>query len=147
MQAAGGLRRGRGARRRRSARARAGARARHLPARRLCPRQAGTARGEHTGDRAGRRRGSAARALGGMSPAAGPPIPVIDMWAPIVPSREVIVELRAGFPVEQLQYLEVFAKRKVSTSEFAAYAASLEHEDEQIVAALDAAGIVRSLIT
>jgi len=82
-----------------------------------------------------------------MSPAAGPPIPVIDMWAPIVPSREVIVELRAGFPVEQLQYLEVFAKRKVSTSEFAAYAASLEREDEQIVAALDAAGIVRSLIT
>ena len=29
-------------------------------------------------------------------------VPVIDMWAPIVPSAEIVDDLRAGFPAEQL---------------------------------------------
>ena len=41
-------------------------------------------------------------------------IPVIDMWAPIVPSVEIIADLRVGFPTEKLQYLEVFTKTTVS---------------------------------
>src|SRR4051794_1042462 len=69
------------------------------------------------------------------------------MWAPIVPSRETIADLRAGFPVEQLQYLEVFTKQSISGDQFAAYAATLERDDAQIIAELDAAGIRRSLIT
>jgi predicted TIM-barrel fold metal-dependent hydrolase len=74
-------------------------------------------------------------------------IPVVDMWAPIVPSRETIADLRAGFPVEQLQYLEVFTKQSITTEQFAAYAQTLERTDEQIIEELDAAGIRRSLIT
>lgn len=69
------------------------------------------------------------------------------MWAPIVPSREVIADLRAGFPAEQLRYLEVFTKQSVSAEQFAAYAASLERSDAQIVSELEAAGIARSLIS
>jgi len=74
-------------------------------------------------------------------------IPVIDMWAPIVPSAEVIEDLRAGFPVEQLQYLEVFAKTSVTPETFSAYAGRLRPADDQIVASLEEAWIARSLIT
>lgn len=74
-------------------------------------------------------------------------VPVIDMWAPIVPTREVVDELRADFPAEQLQYLEVFTKQRISPEQFAAYAATLERSDTKILGDLDAAGITRSLIT
>ncbi|HUH80690.1 MAG TPA: amidohydrolase family protein [Solirubrobacteraceae bacterium] len=69
------------------------------------------------------------------------------MWAPIVPSAEVIAGLRAGFPAEQLRYLEVFTKQSISAEQFAAYASSLEHSDDQIISELDAAGIKASLIS
>jgi uncharacterized protein len=74
-------------------------------------------------------------------------VPVIDMWAPIVPSTEVIDDLRDGFPEEQLRYLEVFTKRTVSAEEFSDYADTLRRSDEQILDSLDAAGITLSLIT
>src|ERR1700730_4386529 len=72
---------------------------------------------------------------------------VIDMWAPIVPSHEIIDDLRAGFPPEQLQYLEVFTKTSVSADQFSGYAESRRHTDDQILAALDDAGITQCLIT
>ena len=65
---------------------------------------------------------------------------VIDMWAPIVPSAEIVDDLCSGFPVEQLQYLEVFTKTRVSEEEFGAYARSRRRSDEEVLAALDAAG-------
>jgi predicted TIM-barrel fold metal-dependent hydrolase len=74
-------------------------------------------------------------------------LPVVDMWAPIVPSAEIIDDLRAGFPGEQLQYLEVFTKRKINQEQFGAYAESLRRTDAQIISSLDDAGIVASLIT
>jgi predicted TIM-barrel fold metal-dependent hydrolase len=74
-------------------------------------------------------------------------VPVIDMWAPIVPSTEVIDDLRDGFPDEQLCYLEVFTKTTVSAEQFSEYAHTLRRSDEQILDALDAAGITLSLIT
>jgi predicted TIM-barrel fold metal-dependent hydrolase len=74
-------------------------------------------------------------------------MPVIDMWAPIVPSHEIIDNLRDGFPAEQLQYLQVFTKTSVSAEHFASYADSRRLDDEQILAALDDAGITRTLIT
>lgn len=74
-------------------------------------------------------------------------MPIVDMWAPIVPSREIIDDLRAGFPAEQLEYLRVFTKREVTSEQFAEYAESLRRDDDQIIAALDQAGIVRGLIT
>ena len=78
---------------------------------------------------------------------AEPPVPVIDMWAPIVPSAEIIDDLRAGFPAEQLQYLEVFTKTTVSAEQFSDYADTLRRTDDQILDSLDAAGITLSLIT
>ncbi|MGD0455851.1 MAG: amidohydrolase family protein [Solirubrobacteraceae bacterium] len=74
-------------------------------------------------------------------------VPVVDMWAPIVPSVEIIAGLQSGFPAEQLQYLEVFTHRTVTAQQFAAYAETLLQSDEQILAALDDAGITCSLIS
>lgn len=75
------------------------------------------------------------------------PPAVIDMWAPIVPSEEIIDDLLSGFPSEQLRYLEVFTKTSVSAEQFNRYAHTLRQTDEQILAALDRAGITHSLIT
>ena len=69
------------------------------------------------------------------------------MWAPIVPAKEIIDDLCDGFPSEQLEYLEVFTKQRVSAADFAAYARALERTDPQIMAMLDDAGIARSLIS
>ncbi len=74
-------------------------------------------------------------------------VPVIDMWAPIVPSAEIVDDLRDGFPPEQLQYLEVFTKTRVSEEEFAAYVQSRRQSDEEILESLDEAGITYSLVT
>jgi len=74
-------------------------------------------------------------------------IPVIDMWAPIVPSHEIVAHVSANFPIEQLQYLEVFTKQRIGEEEFAAYAKTLARDDEEILAELDRAGIRRSVIT
>ena len=79
----------------------------------------------HAGGGLGRlRRGPGAKALPARARGSDRAlIPVIDMWAPIVPSAEVIAGLRAGFPDEQLRYLEVFTKQSISSEQFAAYAA------------------------
>jgi uncharacterized protein len=77
----------------------------------------------------------------------GVSVPVIDMWAPIVPSDEIIEDLQSGFPTEQLQYLEVFTKTTVSDEQFGSYAQALRRRDDQILVALDEAGITHSLIT
>jgi predicted TIM-barrel fold metal-dependent hydrolase len=69
------------------------------------------------------------------------------MWAPIVPSCEIIDDLRLGFPTEQLQYLEVFTKASVSEEQFGEYRQALPRTDDQILAALDVAGITRVAIT
>ena len=49
-----------------------------------------------------------ARSAPGQPMTADAPVPVIAMWVPVVPSAEIIDDLRAGFPAEQLRYLEVF---------------------------------------
>jgi uncharacterized protein len=78
---------------------------------------------------------------------AGATTAVIDMWAPIVASAEIVEDLRTGFPAEQLQYLEVFTKTKVSEKEFGTYVQSRRLSDDGILAALDEAGITYCLIT
>jgi uncharacterized protein len=72
---------------------------------------------------------------------------VIDMWAPVVPAPEIIGHMQANFPAEQLQYLEVFTKQRLSEEQFGAYAATLVRDDQQILAELDRADIRHSLIT
>ncbi len=75
-----------------------------------------------------------------------PRVPVIDMWAPLVPCAAIIDDLRAGFPAAQPQYLEVFNTRTVGAEQFNYYAQSLRRTDDHILKSLDAAGITRSLI-
>jgi uncharacterized protein len=74
-------------------------------------------------------------------------ISVIDAWAPVVPSREIVDHVARNFPAEQLQYLEVFAKTTIGPEQFAQYARTLARDDDEIIQALDEAAIVRTLIT
>lgn len=76
------------------------------------------------------------------------PVPVIDMWAPIVPSREIMAHAATNFPEPQLGYLRVFFKQnKPSTDLFRTIAESLAADDEAILESLDEAGITKTLIT
>lgn len=72
---------------------------------------------------------------------------VIDMWAPIVPAREIMEHAADRFPEPQLGYLRVFQKLDVSTQSFAKLARALATDDEAVLASLDEAGIERALIT
>ncbi|CAM4293983.1 putative metal-dependent hydrolase of the TIM-barrel fold protein [Mycobacterium basiliense] len=81
-----------------------------------------------------------------MTPAE-PRVPVVDMWAPVVPSTEIIDDLRAGFPAELLSYFAVFSKQAISAEVFSDYVATRRCSDEHILQSLDDAAITRSLIT
>ena len=71
----------------------------------------------------------------------------IDMWAPIVPVGEVMRHVSQHFPKEMAGYLRVFYKREADPAEFKAAAATMEMGEDDLIAALDAAGIERTLIT
>ncbi len=74
-------------------------------------------------------------------------IPVIDMWAPIVASREIMDHVGANLPEELLAYLRVFNKLDVTAEQYAQAAPQFARSDEQILTDLDAAGIRWSVIT
>ena len=74
-------------------------------------------------------------------------IPAIDMWAPIVPARDVMAYVGEHFPPPQLGYLRVFWKGEPSLDAFRTIARTVATDDEQILAGLDAAHITRALIT
>jgi hypothetical protein len=74
-------------------------------------------------------------------------IPVIDMWAPIVPSREIMEHAADHFPAPQLGYLRVFWKRAAIQETFRHAARALAQDDDAVLASLDAAHIARALIT
>jgi predicted TIM-barrel fold metal-dependent hydrolase len=76
-----------------------------------------------------------------------PVVPAIDMWAPIVPAREIMEYAADHFPPPQLGYLRVFFKTEPSLESFRTLALSLATDDAQVLAALDAANITRALIT
>jgi len=77
-----------------------------------------------------------------------PPVPpAIDMWAPLVPSREIAADMAAGFPEAQLGYLRVFWKREPTLAEARAAARAMARDDGEILADLDAAGVSHALIT
>jgi len=73
--------------------------------------------------------------------------PAIDMWAPLVPAREIAADMAAGFPEAQLGYLRVFWKRAPSLAEAREAARAMARDDAEILADLDAAGVTHSLIT
>ena len=75
-------------------------------------------------------------------------IPVVDMWAPIVPSREILAHAATHFPLPQLGYLRVFfGAREPSPALFEELCRGLVREDASILASLDEAGIRRALVT
>jgi len=76
-----------------------------------------------------------------------PTIPAIDMWAPIVPAREIMEYAADHFPPPQLGYLRVFWKGEASTDTFRRAALAMACDDADVLAALDAAHITRALIT
>jgi predicted TIM-barrel fold metal-dependent hydrolase len=73
--------------------------------------------------------------------------PVIDMWAPILPVGKILEHAAANFPAEMLGYLRVFYKQPPTVEAFRELSKSIALTEEQMLAALDAAGIERTLIT
>ena len=63
--------------------------------------------------------------------------PVIDMWAPIVPSREIVEHIRDHFPPAMSGYLRVFFKRDPDPGIFHKLADAMVRDDEAILKALD----------
>jgi predicted TIM-barrel fold metal-dependent hydrolase len=77
----------------------------------------------------------------------GDATPVIDMWAPIVPSREIVAHIRDHFPPVMSGYLRIFFKREPDHESFRKMADAMVQDDETILKGLDEAGIDRALIT
>jgi predicted TIM-barrel fold metal-dependent hydrolase len=71
----------------------------------------------------------------------------IDMWAPIVPSREIVAHIRDHFPAAMSGYLRVFFKREPDPATFRELADALVRDDAAILEDLDQAGISVALIT
>lgn len=74
-------------------------------------------------------------------------IPAIDMWAPVVPTREIMEHMAEHFPQPQLGYLRVFHLGEPSVEGFRTTARALAQDDADILASLDAANVTRTLIT
>src|SRR5207245_2012154 len=73
--------------------------------------------------------------------------PVIDMWAPVLPVPEIMAHIAENFPDAMLGYLRVFWKQRPSQEALRAGAPAMARPLSEVVAALDAAGITRTLIT
>lgn len=71
----------------------------------------------------------------------------IDMWAPIVPVPEVMEHVSEHFPKEMEGYLRVFYKREPRREEFAEATKALRMSEQDVIAAVEAAGFAKSLIT
>ncbi len=74
-------------------------------------------------------------------------LPVIDMWSPIVPAREIMDHVADHFPEPMLGYLRVFFKQDPSLETFRNAAHALARDDADILASLDQANIRHALIT
>lgn len=71
----------------------------------------------------------------------------IDMWAPLLPVPSMIRHAVEHFPEQMLGYLKVFYKQTPTLDSFRKIAKSIAMSEEDVLAALEAAGIERSLIT
>jgi hypothetical protein len=69
------------------------------------------------------------------------------MWAPILPVPEIMAHIAHNFPDPMLGYLRVFWKQEPSQEALRAGAPTMARSLDDVLAALDAAGIARSLIT
>jgi predicted TIM-barrel fold metal-dependent hydrolase len=73
--------------------------------------------------------------------------PVIDMWAPIVPTPEIMAHVAENFPDAMLGYLRVFYRRQPTQDMVRTQMAAVTLPLPDILAAFDAAGIGRILVT
>ena len=73
--------------------------------------------------------------------------PVIDMWTPIVPAREIMAHVAEHFPEPMLGYLRVFFKQEPSLETFRNAARALARDDAEVLASLDEANVRHALIT
>jgi predicted TIM-barrel fold metal-dependent hydrolase len=73
--------------------------------------------------------------------------PVVDMWAPALPTPALLRHAAEHFPKEMLGYLRVFFKREPTVESLREWAAGMAATEEELLSALDAAGIARSLVT
>ncbi len=73
--------------------------------------------------------------------------PVIDMWAPIVPSREIAAHAGEHFPEAMLGYLRVFFKRAPTLESARKMIGALARDDAAILAALDEGEVTSALVT
>jgi len=74
-------------------------------------------------------------------------VPAIDMWAPIVPMRDVMAWVGEHFPEPQLGYLRVFWKGDPSPETFRRAATAVAADDAGVMAEIDRATISHVLIT
>ena len=75
------------------------------------------------------------------------PTPAIDMWAPLLPVREMTDHIADHWPEAQNGYLRVFYKQAPSADIFPALARGFTQPDEAVLADLDAAGIAKALVS
>jgi predicted TIM-barrel fold metal-dependent hydrolase len=72
---------------------------------------------------------------------------VVDMWAPILPTPDVMRYVSEHFPKEMSGYLRVFFKQEPRPQEFRKIAKAFGRAEDEVIELLDAAGIDRTLIT
>jgi len=72
---------------------------------------------------------------------------IIDMWAPILPTPDVMRWAADNYPDRMLGYLRVFYKGTPTQETFRERARSVALGEEDVLAAIAAAGIERTLIT
>jgi predicted TIM-barrel fold metal-dependent hydrolase len=72
---------------------------------------------------------------------------VVDMWAPILPTPDVMRHVSEHFPKEMSGYLRVFFKQEPRPQEFRKVAQAFGRAEDEVIELLDAAGIDRTLIT
>jgi len=72
---------------------------------------------------------------------------VVDMWAPILPTPDVMRHVSEHFPKEMSGYLRVFFKQEPRPQEFRKIAQAFGRAEDEVIELLDAAGIDRTLIT
>jgi uncharacterized protein len=82
-----------------------------------------------------------------MADSSGAPIPAIDLWAPFLPFPEILEHVEDHFPLPQLGYLRVFWKREPTIETFRALVRDMPRDPALAVAAMDAAGVQRTLVT
>lgn len=61
-------------------------------------------------------------------------LPIIDMWLPIVPSKEIMEHVAYNFPEPQKGYLAVFFKQEPDLEAYKHVALARAVDDEAIIA-------------